>query len=309
MRHARQGKTNILIAPAVVYEALRLKNGALRDAIVRLMTNSAFRRLMPEAYSESMELLRAIEWAHPEWLRPEPDLQFFNRLLNDWKKTTGGFWVRCKKAPEREAQYLETMEGAMIQGAQAQAINARREMIDANWKRNPSMDKTVVAFNSPIPGWRGDPFEAWRMDSLTVLTHSLKQTGNPYRDWIAPFVELDTGLLESAAWIEFWVYLADKRTMPRQWLRWACSFAQRFRRVTPGTPGDSQLCTYFLEADAVVTADKILLQILEEIRPYAPRNLPLGRLVPAGAPGVSSLLTYLAEAEDKMTAGASLEKT
>jgi len=64
-----------------------------------------------------------------------------------------------------------------------------------------------------------------------------------------------------------------------------------------------------LEADAVVTADKILLQILEEIRPYAPRNLPLGRLVPAGAPGVSSLLTYLAEAEDKMTAGASLEKT
>jgi hypothetical protein len=29
-------------------------------------------------------------------------------------------------------------------------------------------------------------------------------------DWIAPFVELDHGLIISAAWAEFWLHLADK---------------------------------------------------------------------------------------------------
>jgi hypothetical protein len=76
-------------------------------------------------------------------------------------------------------------------------------------------------------------------------------------------------------------------------LRWAFSFAQRFRRVTPGTPCDTQLSTYFLETDVVVTADKALLDILEECRPYAPCRLPDGHLISAGAPGAQELLRML----------------
>jgi hypothetical protein len=87
--------------------------------------------------------------------------------------------------------------------------------------------------------------------------------------------------------------MVDKTALPRQWLRWAHSFAQRFHKVTPGSPGDTQLFTYFVETDVVITADKALIEILNDCRPYAPCTLPEGTLVPGGAPGVAKLFRLL----------------
>jgi hypothetical protein len=290
---ARDSLYDVQIAPGVLYEALRLKDASLRATLVHLMTNSRFHRLMPEAYSESMEILGEIERLRPDWLRRVPDLQFFNRLRKDWTRRTGGFWVRCARSPESEARFLANVEGEMIEGAKAQSLLARKEMISAGWKRNPPMDKTLAGFDHPVPGWRGEMVEAWRVDRLTALTYGLARQGNPYRVWIAPFVELDDGLLSSPAWGEFWLHLTDKSALTRQWMRWAHSFAQRFRKITPGSPGDTQLFTYFLETDIVITADKALIEILEECRPYAPCKLPDSKLVLAGAPGVANLLRML----------------
>jgi hypothetical protein len=293
LRLARTGPYDVQIAPGVVYETLRLKDAPMRARLVHLMTNSRFCRLMPEAYSESMEILREIERIRPDWLRDTPYLRFFNQLKKDWSRKTGGFWVRCERSPESEAHFLNQRESEMIPGAKAEAHRARKEMIDAGWKRNPSMDKTLAGFTAPTPGWRGDMVEAWRVQRFVTLTYGLSCIGNAFRDWIAPFVELDDGLLDSVAWGEFWLYEVDKSALPRQWLRWAHSFAQRFRKVTPGSPGDTQLSTYFVETDVVITADKTLIEILEECRPYAPCRLPEGRLVPAGAAGVRELLRIL----------------
>jgi hypothetical protein len=293
LRLARAGSYTVQIAPGVLYETLRLKDVSLRASLVRLMTNARFRRLMPEAYSESMEILREIERVRPDWLRDTPDLRFFDRLKKDWSRTMGGFWVRCERSSESEARFVGQSEGDLMEGAKAQVQVARKEMIEMGWKRNPPMDKTLASFNFPVPGWRGDMVEAWRIDSLVGMTYAMAHQGHAYRDWISPFVELDDGLLRSAAWGEFWLYAAEKNALPRQWLRWAHSFAQRFRKVTPGSPGDTQLATYFVETDVVVTADKALLDILEECRPYAPCKLPEGRLVPAGAAGVVELLRVL----------------
>ena len=293
LRLARVGSYDVQIAPAVLYEALRLKDAQRRASLVRLMTNSRFHRLMPEAYSESMEILREIERVRPDWLRDDPDLQFFNRLKNDWARKISGFWVRCSRSAAREAGFVSALEGELIEDALAQTQLAREEMRELEWKRNPPMDKTLGGFHRLIPGWNGEMVEAWRWDSLTGLTYGLAGRGNPYRDWISPFVELDDGLLGSAGWVEFWLHLADKHAIPRQWMRWAHSFAQRFRRVTPGSPGDTQLFTYFLDTDVVITADKALLEILDECRPYAPCQLPDGKLIPAGNAEVVNLLRLL----------------
>lgn len=287
------GSYNVQIAPGVLYETLRLKDVSLRKTLVNLMVNHRFQRLMPEAYSESIEILHEIQRLRPDWLRDTPDLVFFKRLRNDWTRKTGGFWVRCTRYPDREAAFLEKVEGEMLVGAKKQTEHARKEMIEIGWKSNPPMDKTMIGFKHPVPGLRSDMVEAWRADSFIGLTYGLACQGNAYRDWIAPFVELDYGLLASAAWGEFWFHLVDKSTLPRQWMRWAHSFAQRFRRTTPGSPGDTQLFVYFLETDVVITADKALLEILEECRPYAPCQLPEGKLIPAGAPGVEMLLQQL----------------
>jgi hypothetical protein len=293
LRLARDSSYEMQIAPAVLYETLRLKDASRRAILVRLMTNPRFHRLMPEAYSESMEILREIKRVRPDWLRDKPDLRFFNRLKKDWSRRMGGFWVRCERSPQSEARFISQIEDDMMEGAKTQAKFARKEMIDGGWKSNPPMDKTLAGFNFAVPGWRGDMVEAWRVDSLVGLTYGLARQGHAYRDWIAPFVELDDHLLRSAAWGEFWLYLAQKSELPRQWLRWAHAFAQRFRSVTPGSAGDTQLSTYFVETDVVITADKALIEILEECRPYAPCPLPEGKLLPAGAPGVANLLQML----------------
>jgi hypothetical protein len=295
LRLAIDGSYNVQIAPGVLYEALRLKDASLRASLVHLMTNSRFHRLMPEAYSESMEILREIERARPDWLREVPDLRFFNRLKKDWTRRQGGFWVRCARSPESEAGFITQLECGMMEHARKEAQLVRNGMIDAGWKRNPPMDKMLSEpSNFRVPGWRGDMVETWRIDSFIGTTYGLAQERHAYRDWMAPFVELDGGLLRSAAWGQFWLYVADKRALPRQWMRWAHSFAQRFRKVTPGAPGDTQLSTYFVETDVVITADKALIEVLEECRPYAPCQLPYGKLLPAGASGVANLLRLLA---------------
>lgn len=149
---AQSGLYNVQIAPAVVYETLRLEHAPLRASLIRLMTNSRFHRLMPEAYSESMEVLREIERVRPDWLRDTPDLQFFDRLKKDWTRKTGGFWVRCARSPESEARFLGSREGEMREGAKAETQRARREMVEAGWKRNPPMDETFAGTTQFLDG-------------------------------------------------------------------------------------------------------------------------------------------------------------
>jgi hypothetical protein len=257
------------------------------------MTNTRFRRLMPEAYSESMEILREIERVRPDWLRETPDLRFFERLKKDWTRKTGGLWVDSARSPNSTANFFKYREGDMVEVAKMEYQLARKEMIRTGSKRSPPLDEVVGGFQQPIPGWRGDMVEGWRIARLPALTFALTRPGDPYRDWIAPFVELDDGLLGSAAWVEFWLYLTDKSAVPRQWIRWAYSFAQGFRKLSSGSPGDTQLSTYFLDTDVVVTADKALIKILDECRRYAPCRLPEGKLLPAGASGVATLLWML----------------
>jgi len=290
---ARDRRVSVQIAPAVVYEALRLRDVPLRNRLIALMTNRRFKRLMPEAYSEAMEILGEVRRLRPDWLRSEPDKDFFVRSRNDWSRKTGGFWVRCSRSPGEEAQRLQTLEGSLLKQAAEQIKGARKEMMGVGWKANPSMDKTFAALPHPVSGWNGERVEAWRVESWAGVTYALSRPGNPYRDWIAPFVEIDDGLLNSSAWVEFWLHLASREALSRQWLRWAHSFAQRFRKVTDGSGADNQLFTYLLETDVVITADKTFFDILEECRPFSPHPLPIGRLVPAGAPGVASTLDFL----------------
>lgn len=293
LRGARDGSYQVQIAPGVLYEALRLKNVTLRAALVRLMTNRRFQRLMPEAYSESIEILREIERARPDWLRKVPDLESFNRLKKDWTRTRGGFWARSERSSERSARHVSQVEGSMMDDARTEAHASRKEMIAAKWTHMPPMDTMLAGFPTPLLGWRGDLVEAWRIDSFLYMTRALAHKDHPYRDWISPFIELDSWILHSRDWVEFWLYLAHKNALPRQWLRWAHSFVQRFRKVSQGSPSDAQLFTYFIETDIVITADKALVDILEECRPYSPCKLPEGKLVPAGAFGINILLRLL----------------
>ncbi len=299
---ARRGRWDIQIAPAVLFETFRMRNVALRSALVRLMVDHRFKRLMPEAYSESMEILGEVRRLHPKWLRSSPDLRFFKRLEKDWSRRMGGFWVRCEKTPNREAEVIAGMEGDLVDRGRKQAEEARREMAAANWKKAPPFNTMLATPSGPMRGWRGKPVDAWRLDSLAGTTFALRESGNVYRDWLGPFMELDDGLLDSSRWVAFWLYEATADALPRQWLRAAHAFALRFRKVTDGATCDTQLFTYLLDTDLLVTADKALVQILGECIPYAPCRLPAGRLIAGGPAGVEDMLEHFS-ADDVIGGG------
>lgn len=246
MRLARDSLYQVQIAPGVLYEALRVRDATLRAALVRLMTNSRFYRLMPEAYSESMEILREIERARPDWLRDEPDLLVFKRFKKDWARKTGtkGFWARCERSPQTEAHYVSVLEEGRMEVARTDAHVSRKEMIEAKWTSMPPMDTMLAGFEAPLPGWRGDFVEAWRVDGFLPMTYALSRKDHAYRDWITPFVELDNGILRSGDWVEFWLYLTDKSALPRQWLQWAIPSLRVFGRllkVRPVTRSSSRI--------------------------------------------------------------------
>src|SRR2546423_1913724 len=70
---ARRSRHDIVIAPATVYEAVHTPDPQLRTALVRAMTLTAWKRLMPEIYWEAGEIHGEVRRLHPEWLRPVPD--------------------------------------------------------------------------------------------------------------------------------------------------------------------------------------------------------------------------------------------
>lgn len=293
----RASHLEIQVAPGVVYETLRLKDPELRGRIIALMVDRRFTRLMPEAYSESLEILDAVNRLRPEWLRRTPDLDFIHRLKRDWSLKTGpGFWRRCAESADSEADWISSREGdSRVRGHEA-SQHASQEIKDAKWSRNPSFDKTMVRFSFDVPGWDGGEVHLWRADSLVGLTSYLATVGNAYRDWIAPFVEVDQGLLKSESWNRFWLYDVREAEVPRQWLRAAHSFAQRFRKVTRGSQGDTQLITYLAETDIFVTADKVLINIVEGCRAASPIKLPQCVLVPGGRDGLRQTLSDLRQA-------------
>jgi hypothetical protein len=293
LQTAKRPNISIQIAPAVVFETLRLKDKALCSSLIKLMTNPCFERLMPEAYSESVELLLEIERLKPEWLRKRPDLTSFHRLRLGWSRKRRGFWAQCHNSPSSAAIRLETLEGSLTKLGRLQSKNARKEIINAKLHSCPPLDKLTLEFDEPVPGWNGDAVEPWRGEELLMWKRHLQQPDHAYRDWIEPFIDLDRGLLESSEWGMFWLYLSKPQNLPRQWLRWAFGFAQRFRKTSAGSLGDIQLATYLVDADLLVTADKVLLQILEEVRSYSPTSLPEGLLVEGGAKGVLKALDKL----------------
>jgi hypothetical protein len=295
---ARRRKVHIQIAPAVIYETLRQKKDVnKRDQIVSIMTNTHFTRLMPEVYSESMEILSEIRRVSPEFLRKNPDLNKFERLKNDWTHKVSGFWSRCKSDVPSEAHFVSALHDDLFEEAREQTSLARHEMNAYGIKERPPLRGLMAQPKQRIEGWNGNPVEVWRLESLKSVTYHLGLGEGAYHDWLSPFIIIDREILSSRKWGAFWLHISDRKKLPRQWLRWAHSFSQRFRKVTSGSPGDNQLFTYLLETDVVITGDKAFLDILEACRSDSPCALPEGKRISANREGTLALIEYLTAEE------------
>ena len=162
--------------------------------------------------------------------------------------------------------------------------------------RTATLTKTMGSFPSPRPGWNGQPVEAWRFDALNVFKVAMSTPGHAAIDWLEGEVNIDLMLSQDESLVKFWMHEVEVLRMPRHWLRWAFEFLQRLHRVTDGTPADAQLGTYLLEADLMLSADKIFVSIAERCRKDALFQIAESKVVPGAAGAVDSVLKALKSA-------------
>jgi len=287
---SRKRDLQILVAPSVVYEALRTRDARLREVLTRLMTMPAWVTLMPEAYEESEEFLSEVRRIRPEWLCVNPNLRKRRMNYVDWVRGPHSFWARIRRDPAQVARHVGALEHDTIDRVRSQARDRRRAALEAKWSFDSIKLAAVVGqLQGPRDGWNGDNVAPWRIDALEWASRSFLHP--PYSDWIDGIVDLSQ-VVGGPSWVRFWLYDVEDRNMPRWWIRCACWILQALRKVTNGTPCDEQLATYAFSCDVFLTCDRAFAEILERCSVDAPRSIGHVRLLPQlGDPGTTLIAT------------------
>jgi hypothetical protein len=292
-RAARAGATKIVVAPSTLYEALRVKSSETRARRAAMITDPAWTRLMPEAYSEAQELLKEIRRLRPEWLKINGNKGAVQRLQHDWRRTKAGFWARVRSNPDREAKFIAELGDISLDVARRHGYDERRRLMESKTDfGTPLKDVVATLFQRP-PGYDGDQIRAWRVHGWSSTTHAIGHANHPYVEWLSADVDFDALTRDEASWLRFWFYEVESSHMPRFWVRWAFEHLQLSHKVTDGTPADAQLATYLTDADVVVSADKNFIRITDLVRPQTQFTVAKTKLVAGDKIGAAETLEFL----------------
>lgn len=293
-------RVEIVVAPALVFEAMNLEDEATRRKILRLLAHPRWTRLMPEAFLEAEEIKSIIRRLRPSWLLPAPNLTEVAQLRYDWERPEGGFWSNAGEdvaPPQTDESQRSERELAL---ARQESYEIRKRMTEQ--KRALPETSLGDIYHQPsdsLPGWRGQPIEYWRVPSLNVIRNELAIYTSPYREWLDS--EIDVAAIESEpeSLTQLWFYEISPADAPRQWTRGAFECLQAFHKVTNGTPVDSQLSSHLVDVDAVVSADRNFVQFAQKCRTDAPFELAQPRLISGGSGAVADLLAVLHDLSSK----------
>src|SRR5262249_40373564 len=143
-RAARVGAKRIIVAPSTLYEALRINNSEIRARRAKLITDPAWKRLMPEAYSESQELLSEIQRLRPQWLKSNENRRIVQRFRHDWGRTKAGFWARARYSPDREAGYIAQWADDRLEVARKHADSQRKIFREGTFDSSTPLTEVAV---------------------------------------------------------------------------------------------------------------------------------------------------------------------
>lgn len=293
MQYSRRFDTRILITPTVVEECRRIPNSDTRVKVLHILAKDRWHRCMPEAYSESQELIREVRRIRPQWLRAKKDTKEAHRLKKDWTSRRVGFWARLKKDIPIATPQMEMIQKIELELARAEAYELRKR-ISTRPQQGEHTPLTEVYAIAP-PGtsqYVGPIVEYWRVPTLYHMKLNLNEYANPYSEWVDGVVDLQRMFNDVESLNLFFLRDARSKNLSRLWLRSAFEFLQSWRRVTDGTPGDSQLSTHLSESDVVISADKNFISFANRCRLEGPASYARGILVP-GEDIVEALLANI----------------
>jgi hypothetical protein len=279
----------VIVPPSTLIEVMRLPVIEARDRIIYALGTGPRIRLPTEAMSESNEVVAEIRRKRPHWMRNMPDTTRVWSLNNFWTKK---IW---RSALERSQPYYEhsrrqTAEyDAIIRSQRIQ----RAERIRTDFKAGPLTDiKASLSVDHPaqnyLPGWSGEPVEAWRVACGYLYWHQLVVVSGralftkedpTFADWIGAYVDLSRLRSSHEDFTRFWIYDVSRDAVPRNWLRWAVNFVQTDFKITSGNPADEQHSSYLMDCDIFLSADARYISVLEIIREDSPFKIAEPRLV------------------------------
>lgn len=146
-RAARRSKVEIAVSPAVVDEVTALPNEGARKRVLNLVTDPQWKRLMPESFSESVEIKREILRLHPAWKVASSKLAEVNRLRYDWVRRSGGFWHRARASvvPQETDESLRADREFAL--AKEESYQIRQRLVGAR-----SAADTHLQYFAGLPG-------------------------------------------------------------------------------------------------------------------------------------------------------------
>lgn len=308
---ARSKGHRIVIAPAILYEALRVSDPRLRTALAELMTRAEWKRLLPEAYHEAKELNGEARRLRPGWVMDPGDDSLFRRLHYDWSRSRGGFWDRARRDPAREAGLIDSGAPNLLDRARAQAREMRGAAVENNWhaSRLPHLDFRV-RYSGTVPGWKGEDVQPWRAYGHGAWTDAFASGGesHAYAQWLAGRVDLKRAITyDGESWLRFWLYDVDQGRMPRHLIRGTFDYLAALHRVSSGTPVDNQISSYLVDAEVFVTCDKVMAAIVEQIAKMVSFPIAAVRLLPADSSFLDALFGLFADpAREHLVRGGSV---
>ncbi|MGS1011171.1 type II toxin-antitoxin system VapC family toxin [Achromobacter anxifer] len=292
-RAARIASAEILAAPTVVQELKQISNVGKRRAALTLVTRLDWKRLMPEAYSECMELKAEIRRLRPHWCILNPSLIEVHRLRYDWIKKSGGFWERARNdVPDRITDESIRAEKE-LELARSEATAIREKVKHSNQNVGAIHLQEVAHIPFDKLGWNGTPVDYWRAPSLYSFSAELMIYASPYREWLDNEVDVMAMLADRRSMNRLWFHELDARNVPRQWMRGAFELLMAWHKITPGSPGDCSLATYLPDADVVVSADKNLVNFANRCYTDAPFKTAEAVKARGGEGAIQDLLEFI----------------
>lgn len=290
-RAAREAATEILVSPTVVEELKKIPDVKRRQAVLKLVTRPGWKRLMPEAYSECLEMKAEIKRLRPQWAISNPTFIEVNRLRYDWVRRSGGFWERAAKSIPDPVTDESMRAEEELKLARLEAVEVRDRVKSSNQNLGHThLQQIAHEPKFDVRGWNGTPVDYWRAPSLYVFGAELEIYASPYREWLDNEVDVMSMLNDRESMNRLWYHELDARNVPRQWMRGAFEFLMAWHKVTPGTPGDCALAAYLLDADVVVSADKNFVHFANRCHAEAPFQSAKAVKVRGGEGAIEDLL-------------------
>jgi hypothetical protein len=154
-RVTRARDAEVLVCPAVVYELLRTRDSARRNAQVKAATLGAWTRMRTEVYIECNDFRSVAAARRPSWFHAEPDLRAYHALRADWS-AGGWFWRRARHDTAAEARRLAGLEGDLLARPREEAQKRREGMGAVHFDSVPqTVARRAEGLNARLGGWDG----------------------------------------------------------------------------------------------------------------------------------------------------------